>query len=189
MAGGHRRRRRVAPLAGSGAVPACRRARVHPTQQPGVWLTVQNVCMADPETDQDSLSDLQRAALPAEPMGSNRQIRHRTARFPADEYDCLIGPILTRLGRRDSRARCSEYLRNEIGCTSEWMPFAAELTLSWTEYWPGTPRGMPAPDVHHRRSCRGSMSLLRQARPCRRFGDDRRRGLIAGGHEVEAPRR
>jgi hypothetical protein len=36
--------------------------------------------------------------------------------FPADEYDCLIGPILTRLGRRDSRARCSEYLRNEIDC-------------------------------------------------------------------------
>lgn len=41
------------------AVPACRRARVHPTQQPGVWLTVQNVCVADPETDQDSLSYLQ----------------------------------------------------------------------------------------------------------------------------------
>jgi hypothetical protein len=29
---------------------------------------------------------------------------------PPDEYDCLIGPILTRLARGDSRASFSEYL-------------------------------------------------------------------------------
>lgn len=34
--------------------------------------------------------------------------------FPRDEYECLIGPILTRLARRDSRASFSEYLWNEI---------------------------------------------------------------------------
>ena len=34
--------------------------------------------------------------------------------FPADEYDCLIGPLLTRLGRHDDRACLSEYLWREI---------------------------------------------------------------------------
>jgi hypothetical protein len=34
--------------------------------------------------------------------------------FPADEYDCLIGPILTRLARGESREAFSEYLWNEI---------------------------------------------------------------------------
>ena len=34
--------------------------------------------------------------------------------FPPDEYDCLIGPILTRLARGDSRAAFSEYLWFEI---------------------------------------------------------------------------
>ena len=34
--------------------------------------------------------------------------------FPPDEYDCLIGPVLTGLAREDSRADLSEYLWNEI---------------------------------------------------------------------------
>jgi hypothetical protein len=34
--------------------------------------------------------------------------------FPPDEYDCLIGPLLTRLGRQDSRAELSEYLWREV---------------------------------------------------------------------------
>jgi hypothetical protein len=34
--------------------------------------------------------------------------------FPPDEYDCLLGPPLTRLGRHDSRADLSEYLWREI---------------------------------------------------------------------------
>jgi hypothetical protein len=31
-----------------------------------------------------------------------------------DEYDCLIGPLLVRLGRRDGRADLSQYLWDEI---------------------------------------------------------------------------
>lgn len=46
-------------------------------------------------------------------MGSGRHLR-RKLEFPPDEYDCLIGPILTRLARRDSRASFSEYLWNEV---------------------------------------------------------------------------
>jgi hypothetical protein len=34
--------------------------------------------------------------------------------FPPDEYDCLIGPLLTRLGRHDDRASLSGYLWHEI---------------------------------------------------------------------------
>src|ERR1700685_1922970 len=34
--------------------------------------------------------------------------------FPPDEYDCLIGPLLTRLARHDARASLSEYLWYEI---------------------------------------------------------------------------
>jgi hypothetical protein len=34
--------------------------------------------------------------------------------FPPDEYDCLLGPLLTRLGRHDSRAELSEYLWREV---------------------------------------------------------------------------
>jgi hypothetical protein len=33
--------------------------------------------------------------------------------FPPDEYDCLLGPLLTRIGRHDSRAELSEYLWRE----------------------------------------------------------------------------
>jgi hypothetical protein len=33
--------------------------------------------------------------------------------FPANEYDCLLGPLLTRLARSDSRASLSEYLWHE----------------------------------------------------------------------------
>jgi hypothetical protein len=82
--------------------------------KPGSWPTVQNVCMPDPETDQDSLSDLQgelRYLLNRwDPIG----VYDQALDFPPDEYDCLIGPILTRLARRDSRASFSEYLWNEI---------------------------------------------------------------------------
>jgi hypothetical protein len=34
--------------------------------------------------------------------------------LPADEYDCLRGPLLTRLANHDSRADLSEYLWHEI---------------------------------------------------------------------------
>lgn len=34
--------------------------------------------------------------------------------FPPDEYDCLIGPLLVRLVRHDSRASLREYLWHEI---------------------------------------------------------------------------
>jgi hypothetical protein len=34
--------------------------------------------------------------------------------FPADEYDCLIAPLLVRLARRDSQADLSQYLWDEI---------------------------------------------------------------------------
>jgi hypothetical protein len=33
---------------------------------------------------------------------------------PPDEYDCLLGPLLTRLARGDSRASLSEYLWHEV---------------------------------------------------------------------------
>ncbi len=52
--------------------------------------------MSDPETDRDSLSDLQgelRYLLNRwDPIG----IYDEELDFPPDEYDCLIGPILTR---------------------------------------------------------------------------------------------
>lgn len=34
--------------------------------------------------------------------------------FPPDEYDCLLGPLLIRLTRGDSRADLSEYLWHEV---------------------------------------------------------------------------
>jgi hypothetical protein len=34
--------------------------------------------------------------------------------FPPDEYDCLLGPLLTRLGRHDSQADLSEFLWHEV---------------------------------------------------------------------------
>ncbi len=34
--------------------------------------------------------------------------------FPPDEYDCLLGPLLTRLARGESRAALSEYLWPEV---------------------------------------------------------------------------
>ena len=46
-------------------------------------------------------------------MGSDWRLR-RVLSTRRDEYDCLIGPILTRLARHDSGARFSEYLWNEI---------------------------------------------------------------------------
>ena len=70
--------------------------------------------MPDPETDQDSLSDLQgelRYLLNRwDPIG----IYDEELDFPPDEYDFLIGPILTRLARRDSRESFCESLWNEI---------------------------------------------------------------------------
>lgn len=33
---------------------------------------------------------------------------------PPGEYDCLLGPLLTRLARHDSRADLSQYLWNEV---------------------------------------------------------------------------
>ena len=34
--------------------------------------------------------------------------------LPPDEYDCLLGPLLTRLARSESRAALSEYLWHEV---------------------------------------------------------------------------
>ena len=34
--------------------------------------------------------------------------------FPPDEYNCLLGPVLVRLARRQSRADLSEYLWHEV---------------------------------------------------------------------------
>jgi hypothetical protein len=74
----------------------------------------QNVCMTDPPVDHDSLADLTgelRYLLNRwDPIG----ICDEALDFPPDEYDCLIGPILTRLARGDSRAAFSEYLWFEI---------------------------------------------------------------------------
>ena len=70
--------------------------------------------LTDPEIDQNSLCDLRdelRYLLNRwDPIG----IYDESLDFPPDEYDCLIGPILTRLARRDSRASFSEYLWNEL---------------------------------------------------------------------------
>jgi hypothetical protein len=70
--------------------------------------------MTYPEADQSGLSDLQdelRYLLNRwDPIG----VYDESLDFPRDEYECLIGPILTRLARQDSKAGFSEYLWNEI---------------------------------------------------------------------------
>jgi hypothetical protein len=70
--------------------------------------------MPEPEIDHDRLSDLQaelRYLLNHwDPIG----VYDEALDFPPDEYDCLIGPVLTRLARQDGRAELSEYLWNEI---------------------------------------------------------------------------
>jgi hypothetical protein len=81
----------------------------------GAQLAVgQNVCMTDPPIDHDSLADLtgelRYLVTRWDPIG----VYSEALDFPPDEYDLLIGPILTRLARGDSRAAFSEYLRNEI---------------------------------------------------------------------------
>ncbi|MFF2088180.1 hypothetical protein ACFVVM_30740 [Nocardia sp. NPDC058176] len=45
--------------------------------------------------------------------------------FPSDEYDCLIGPVLVRLGRGESRAEISEFLWREIEDHFGLDPFGA----------------------------------------------------------------
>lgn len=70
--------------------------------------------MTNPEINLNRLSDLQdelRYLLNRwDPIGAYDEALD----FPPDEYDCLIGPILTRLARRDSRASFSASLWNEI---------------------------------------------------------------------------
>ena len=70
--------------------------------------------MPNPEIDQNGLSDLQdelRYLLNRwDPIG----VYDESLDFARQEYDCLIGPILTRLARHHNRARFSEYLWNEI---------------------------------------------------------------------------
>jgi hypothetical protein len=75
---------------------------------------MQNVFMSEPEIHQDRLADLQeelrRLLNHWDPIG----IYDAVLNNPPDEYDCLIGPLLTRLVRHDSRAALSEYLWNEV---------------------------------------------------------------------------
>jgi hypothetical protein len=70
--------------------------------------------MSEPEIDHNGLADLQdelRYVLNHwDPIG----IYDEMLNYPPDEYDCLIGPLLTRLARHDSRATLSEYLWNEV---------------------------------------------------------------------------
>jgi hypothetical protein len=79
--------------------------------------------MTNPEIDQNGLSDLQdelRYLLNRwDPIG----VYYESLDFPRDEYDCLIGEILTRLARHDSKASFSEYLWNEIENHFELDPF------------------------------------------------------------------
>jgi hypothetical protein len=77
-------------------------------------MPVQNVFMSEPEIDHDRLADLEdelRYLLNHwDPIGIYDEVNN----YPPDEYDCLIGPLLTRLARNDGRATFSEYLWNQI---------------------------------------------------------------------------
>jgi hypothetical protein len=74
----------------------------------------QNVRMEDPAIDRGKLADLTgelRYLLNQwDPIG----VYDADLDCPPDEYDCLIGPILARLARSDSRASFSEYLWYQI---------------------------------------------------------------------------
>jgi hypothetical protein len=65
-------------------------------------------------TGADSLADLQQELRYLlnrwDPIG----VYDESLDFPPDEYDCLIGPLLVRLARCDSRADLSQYLWDEI---------------------------------------------------------------------------
>jgi len=88
--------------------------------------------MSEPEIDHIRLADLQdelRYLLNRwDPIG----IYDEVLNYPPDEYDCLIGPLLTRLARHDSRATLSEYLWNEVENHSGSILFDAEPTRSRT---------------------------------------------------------
>lgn len=75
---------------------------------------MQNIRVTDPQLDHGRLADLQgelRYLLNRwDPIG----VYDGETDVPPGEYDCLTGPILTRLARGDSRAAFSEYLRTEI---------------------------------------------------------------------------
>lgn len=70
--------------------------------------------MTDSQIDRGGLADLagelRYLLIRWDPIG----IYDEETDVPPDEYDCLVGPILTRLARGDSRAAFSEYLWNEI---------------------------------------------------------------------------
>jgi len=110
-------------------------------------LLVQNVSMSEPEIDHIRLADLQdelRYLLNRwDPIG----IYDEVLNYPPDEYDCLIGPLLTRLARHDSRATLSEYLWNEVENHSGSILFDAEPTRSRTASWRGTPSRKPTSDT------------------------------------------
>jgi len=121
-------------------------------------LLVQNVSMSEPEIDHIRLADLQdelRYLLNRwDPIG----IYDEVLNYPPDEYDCLIGPLLTRLARHDSRATLSEYLWNEVenhfgldpvrcGTDPGSILFDAEPTRSRTASWRGTPSRKPISDT------------------------------------------
>lgn len=46
--------------------------------------------------------------------------------FPPDEYDCLLGPLLSKLGHGASRAEISEYLWHELEDHFGLDPWRAE---------------------------------------------------------------
>ena len=73
-----------------------------------------NVAMTDEAAGENRLADVQdelRYLLNRwDPIG----VCDEALDFPSDEYDCLIGPLLTRLACPDSRASLSEYLWYEM---------------------------------------------------------------------------
>lgn len=70
--------------------------------------------MSDPSVDHDAVTDLTAELRYLLNHWDAIGVYDEECDLPPDEYDCLIGPILTRLARRASRAALSEYLWHEI---------------------------------------------------------------------------
>jgi hypothetical protein len=70
--------------------------------------------MMDSGIDQDRIADLQDGLRYLLNRWDPIAIYDEALNFPPDEYDCLIGPLITRLARHESRATLSEYLWNQI---------------------------------------------------------------------------
>jgi hypothetical protein len=97
-------------------------------------------------TNADGLSDRQeelRYLLNRwDPIG----VYDESLNFPPDEYDCLIGPLLVRLVRRDSRADLSQYLWDEIENHFGVDPVRCEPIISPIVSWHGSQRNTKTPD-------------------------------------------